>query len=163
MRTRFFFAMPIALAAAVIIGGVALATPAVGLTTTPIANGTLDPVNVHVKNGDWMTKLQIKGESSVSVVQNTVVPGGTFGWHSHPGPSLIIVKSGTITFYHGDDPTCTPDVKHAGDALIDDGTDVHIGRNEGTTDVVVIVTRFLPLGAPTRIDGSGAPPRTSAR
>ena len=135
MRTRLFFAMPIALAAVVIIGGVALATPAVGLTSTPIANGTLDPVNIHVKNGDWMTKLQIKGQSSVSVVQNTVVPGGTFGWHSHPGPSLIIVKSGTITFYHGDDPTCTPDVKHAGDALIDDGTDVHVGRNEGTTDV----------------------------
>ena len=41
---------PSQLAAVVIIGGVALATPAVGLTSTPIANGTLDPVNVHVKN-----------------------------------------------------------------------------------------------------------------
>ena len=154
MRTRLFFAMPIALAAAVIIGGVALATTAVGVTST---HGTLDPVNIHVKNGHWMTKLQIKGQSSVSVVQNTVIPGGTFGWHSHPGPSLIIVKSGTITFYHGDDPTRTPDVKHAGDALIDDGTDVHVGRNEGTTDAVVIVTRFLPVGAPTRIDEPANP------
>ena len=88
-----------------------------------------------------------------------MVPGGTFGWHSHPGPSLIIVKSGTITFYHGDDKTCTPDVKHAGDALIDDGTDVHVGRNEGTTDVVVIVTRFLPL---VLLPGSTSPPPASA-
>ena len=70
MRARHFFAMPVALAAIVVIGGVALATPASGLTSTPIANGTLDPVNIHVKNGDWMTKLQIKGESSVSVVEN---------------------------------------------------------------------------------------------
>jgi len=152
MRNRRFFAVPIALAAVALIGGVALATPAVGLTSTPIASGSLDPVNIHVRNGHWMAKLQIKGQSSVSVVENRVAPGGTFGWHSHPGPSLIIVKSGTITFYHADDRTCAPDVKSAGDALIDEGTDVHIGRNEGTTDAVVIVTRFLPLGAPTRID-----------
>ena len=81
MRTRLLFALPVALAAVVIVGGIALATPAIGLTSTPIANGTLDPVNIHVRNGDWMTKLQIKGESSVSVVQNRWCPvarsGGT--------------------------------------------------------------------------------------
>ena len=40
MRTRLFFAMPIALAAVVIIGGVALATPAVGLTSTPASRSS---------------------------------------------------------------------------------------------------------------------------
>ena len=40
-------------------------------------------------------------------------PGQTVpntGWHSHPGHSLIIVTSGTLTDYEADDPTCTPHV-----------------------------------------------------
>jgi quercetin dioxygenase-like cupin family protein len=81
-----------------------------------------------------------------------VAPGGSFGWHSHPGPSLIIVKSGRLTFYRADDPTCTPEVHSAGDAFVDEGTDVHIGRNEGTAMAVVIVTRLFPAGSPARID-----------
>lgn len=96
--------------------------------------------------------LRTKGETSVTVVENRVAPGGSFGWHSHPGPSLIIVKSGTITFYRGDDPTCAPEVYEADEALVDPGIDVHIGRNEGAEEVVVIVTRFLPTGAAPRID-----------
>ena len=71
---------------------------------------------------------------------------------SHPGPSLVIVKSGTMTFYRADDPNCTPLRKSAGEALIDAGNDVHLARNEGATDVVVVITRFLPAGASPRIN-----------
>jgi quercetin dioxygenase-like cupin family protein len=81
-----------------------------------------------------------------------VAPGGNFGWHSHPGPSLVIVKSGTSTFYDGNDPTCTPHVYAAGSAYVDPGGDTHIARNEGTTELVIIVARLLPEGAPARID-----------
>ncbi len=157
MRNRLIFAMTIALTAVVAITGVVMATPAVGVTSTPIASGTLDPVNLNVRTGDWGAKLRTQGQTTVAVVENRVAPGGTFGWHSHPGPSLIVVKSGTITFYHADDPTCTPDVRHAGDAILDEGTDVHVGRNEGTEDVVVIVTRLIPVGAPPRMDEPASP------
>ena len=132
--------------------GIALATPSTGVSSTTIGTGDLEPVNLNVKTGDWMARLRTKGETSVTVVENRVAPGGPFGWHSHPGPSLIIVKSGTITFYRGDDPTCAPEVYEAGEALVDPGNDVHIGRNEGAEEVVVIVTRFLPTGAAPRID-----------
>ena len=157
MRNRIALATAIAVLAVVTAGGVVLATGASGVTSTPIATGTLDPVNINVKTGDWKVKLQTKGQTSVQVVENRLVPGGTLGWHSHPGPSLIVVKSGTMTFYHADDPTCTPDVRHAGDAILDEGTDVHVGRNEGTVDAVVIVTRLLPVGAPARIDEPASP------
>ena len=80
----------------------------------------------------------------MTVVENRVAPGGSFGWHSHPGPSLVIVKAGTLTFYEASDPTCTPSVHSAGDAYVDEGTDVHVARNEGTVDAVVIVTRIIP-------------------
>ena len=157
MRNRFIFAVALALTAAVVIAGVVMATSAIGVTSTPIASGTLDPVNLNVRTGEWGAKLRTQGQTTVAVVENRVAPGGTFGWHSHPGPSLIIVKSGTITFYHADDPTCSPDVRRAGDALIDEGTDVHVGRNEGTEDAVVIVTRLIPVGAPPRIDEPASP------
>jgi quercetin dioxygenase-like cupin family protein len=152
MRTRITLALTIAMVSVLIAVGIVQATPASGVTTTTIATGSLDPVNLLVKNGDWMAQIRTKGQSSLQVVENDVAPGGSFGWHSHPGPSLVIVKSGTITFYMGDDPTCTPEVRTAGDAFIDSGQDVHIGRNEGTVPAVVIVTRLLPAGAPARID-----------
>ena len=44
-----------------------------------------------------------------SDVQNNLwVPGGSTGWHTHPGHSLIIVTAVTVTAYDGDDPSCTP-------------------------------------------------------
>lgn len=152
MRNRFMLALSAALVAVVAIGGIALATPSSGVTSTTIATGSLDPVNLILKNGDWMTQFRTKGQSSLTVVENDVAPGGSFGWHSHPGPSLIIVKAGTLTFYRADDPSCTPEVHSAGEAFVDPGTDVHIGRNDGTVVAVVIVTRLLPAGAPARID-----------
>jgi quercetin dioxygenase-like cupin family protein len=152
MSNRLSLALLIAVMSAASITGLVLATPASGITSTSIAAGNLDEVNLNIRTGDWKLNLRTKGQTDVSVVENRVAPGGTFGWHSHPGPSLIIVKAGTITFYRGDDPTCSPQVYHAGDALLDPGNAVHVGRNEGTVDVVVIVTRFVPDGAATRID-----------
>ena len=52
------------------------------------------------------------GVSDLYVVDNKVAVGGTTGWHSHLGPSLIFVLAGTISNYHGDDPTCTPHIVH---------------------------------------------------
>jgi quercetin dioxygenase-like cupin family protein len=69
------------------------------------------------------------------VLQNTIQPGATFGWHSHPGPSLVIVKSGTATFYMADDPTCAPQVVQAGSGFVDNGNDTHVVRNEGSVEV----------------------------
>jgi quercetin dioxygenase-like cupin family protein len=152
MRNRFKLALTVALLGVTAIGGVVLATDASGVSSTSIASGRLDAVNLNVKTGNWMTQLRTKGESTLAVVENRVAVGGSFGWHSHPGPSLIIVKSGTITFYRANDPTCTGVEYKTGDALVDPGNEVHVGRNEGSQEVVVIVTRLIPVGAPARID-----------
>ena len=45
-----------------------------------------------------------KGASDLYVQSNVWAPGGTTGWHTHPGHSLIIVTAGTVTAYDGDDP-----------------------------------------------------------
>jgi quercetin dioxygenase-like cupin family protein len=134
------------------IAATALATDATGVTSTAIAQGSVDDIDVRVKTGDWKVRIDTKGPSTLSVSENRVAPGGDFGWHSHPGPSLVIVKSGTSTFYRGDDPDCTPQVHPAGTAYVDPGGVVHIARNEGNQELVLLVTRLAPAGVAPRID-----------
>jgi quercetin dioxygenase-like cupin family protein len=135
--------------------GVALATSPLGLSSKPLAQGVLDPLKTKAEVGDWEVELETKGQTNVTVVENTLEPGGHFGWHSHPGPSIVVVKSGTATFYRGDDPTCTPTTYVTGQAFADPaGGLVHIVRNEGDVPLVVVVTRFLAAGAPSRIDAA---------
>jgi quercetin dioxygenase-like cupin family protein len=153
MKRLMIGATPLLAAVAVLlIAATALATSPSGLTSGSIAQGTLEPVDSKVKTGPWKLRLKTKGLSDVSVSENRVAPGGHFGWHSHPGASIVVVKSGTSTFYHGDDPTCTPDVHPAGTAYIDPGGMVHIARNEGDVELVLIVTRIVRHGATPRID-----------
>ena len=141
--------------------GNVLATPPVGVTSVTLGVARFDaPIDatgktdidpgplVHYWKGAFHTRLA----SDMYVVQNTFVPGGTFGWHSHPGPTLVIVKSGTATFYMGDDPSCTPHVVQAGHGFIDQGNDVHTVRNEGSVDLVTIVVSLVPAGFARRID-----------
>jgi hypothetical protein len=63
----------------------------------------------------WLSMQKTKGPSDLYVQSNTwlgVNPTtraiASTGWHSHPGASLIIVTSGTITDYESDDPACKP-------------------------------------------------------
>src|SRR5439155_14221647 len=49
------------------------------------------------------------------------LPRASTGWHTHPGPVLITVLQGTVTFYEYDDPTCTPKVVTVGQGYVDDG------------------------------------------
>ena len=143
--------LPLLIALALGVVAPALATPQSGVTTVAIADGTFDDIDVHIKTGAWKTTIDTKGASDLYVLQNTVIPGGTLGWHSHPGPSLVIVVSGTATYYRAEDCT-TPHVFQAPSQFVDNGSDVHLLRNEGNVNLVVVVVRLVPEGAAPRID-----------
>lgn len=133
-------------------GGTFLATQSSGVTVTPLAPvAHFDEIDTTANSGDWMAQIMTTGVSDLHVVQVTIQPGGTLGWHSHLGPSFVTVKSGTATFYDGDDPTCTPDVVPAGSGLFEPAGDVHIVRNEGSEPLVNVVVQLLPAGAPRLI------------
>ena len=154
--------LPLLIALSLVVVAPALATPQSGVTTVPIADGTfLDDIYASAKTDIdpgpgtdfWKALINTKGASDLHVLQNTFIPGGTSGWHSHPGPSLVIVVSGAATEYEGDDPTCTPHVFQAPSTFVDAGSaSGHLVRNEGSIDLVVIVTRLVPEGAVQRID-----------
>ncbi len=88
---------------------------------------------------------------------NTIVAGFTFGpnsstgWHTHPGKTLVTVKSGTFTVYHARD--CEPKVYEPGDAFVELPSTVHVGRNETSGIVELGVVFFgVPVDGSPRID-----------
>jgi quercetin dioxygenase-like cupin family protein len=131
-------------------------TPPPGLVTKILGQSTFDGLHIRAHSippGLWRAMIKTHGQSDVYFVDNKFAPGATTGWHSHPGPSLIIVVSGTITNYTGDDPTCAGHDYSAGSGFIDaGGNDVHMLRNNGTTDAETIAVQLLPHGAPRKID-----------
>jgi quercetin dioxygenase-like cupin family protein len=159
VRSKWVCVLALGALGAATYGGIALATPPSGVTTTVFGIGRFADINATTKTDIdpghrrhyWKSRISTKGASDVHVLQNTIVPGGTFGWHSHPGPSLVIVKSGTATFYHGD-PGCPKVVVQAGTGFVDNGHDMHVVRNEGTVDLVTIVVSLVPAGFERRID-----------
>ncbi len=152
MQTRFKLVLLVALVGAAMYAGTVLATPGSGVSSTLFAVGSFDEINAKTLSSDWQARIRTKGASDLYILENRIAPGGTFGWHSHPGPSLVIVKSGALTLYRGDDPDCTPHVVAAGSGFVDNGGDIHVVRNEGSVETVVYVTSLVPDGAARRID-----------
>lgn len=139
-----------AIAAAYVAG--AFATPGSGFTSVDMSKGRFEALAVNTTAEDpKLVRLEAKGDSEFYVVENTVTSGGLSGWHTHPGPSLVTVKSGTASFYDGDDPTCTPRVYETGSGFIDRGNGhVHLVRNEGDVDLVLITVQLFPADSGAR-------------
>jgi quercetin dioxygenase-like cupin family protein len=152
MRTPIKLALGAAIVLIVASVGTVLATSGSGVTSTTLAISHFDGLHAKTTSSDWQARIDVKGATDVQVLKNVVAPGGTFGWHSHPGPSIVVVQSGTLWLYDGDDPTCTPRIVTAGSGFVDDGGDTHVVRNEGDVETVVYVTSFVPQGAARRID-----------
>lgn len=105
----------------------------------------------HSDSNDF--KAFQKDPEDVVVRQLTFAPGGNSGWHSHPGPVLVLVTQGSVVNYHADDPTCTGQTIAAGQGFVESPGDVHMVRNEGTGTAVLVATFLdVPVGGVFRID-----------
>jgi hypothetical protein len=147
------------------------ATPAWGFTGTTISVGRVGEIDVmnqtvadnpddsHSRKSVWLSLQKTKGASDLYVQSNVWIPGGTTGWHSHPGHSLITVTAGSVTNYDADDPSCTPTVYTAGMTFVDHGggDHAHVIRNEGSVDARTTAVQLIPAGATRRIDADGNP------
>ena len=152
---------------AAVYGGLALATPVTGVGNppwSPVIGSFADGIDAKARTDtdpgrgrdNWKVKLEADGATDVHIVENIIQPGGTFGWHTHPGPSLVIVKAGTLSAYHSADCTTPEDFGPAsplGSTFVDQGHDLHMVRNNSATVVAdVYVISFVPAGFPRRID-----------
>jgi hypothetical protein len=165
MRSKWVLVLLVGVLGAGVYGGIALATPSHGVTNPLLvignfADGIDATAKTDIDTGNatdfWQVRISAKGATDVHILENVIAPGGSFGWHSHPGPSLVTVKSGTLSVYHGSDCTTPEDFGPGspnGSTFVDQGHDLHMVRNNSTTDVAdVYVVSFVPAGFARRID-----------
>jgi quercetin dioxygenase-like cupin family protein len=141
-----------AIGAAVLVLGaaVAVATPGSGIVEAPVlARGSFtDDVGIKFTlKGPGGTQILNAKDPSEALVQKIVIgPGGHTGWHSHPGPVVVVVASGELTFYDAEDPTCTGIAYPAGSAFVDPGHGhVHIARNLSTTENLELYATYFEV------------------
>ncbi|TQR84747.1 cupin domain-containing protein [Mycobacterium hodleri] len=111
----------------------ASASPSVGVDARILSQATVD-------GHDYITK------------EITIAPGGTTGWHWHPGRIFGVVRSGTLTHNFAD---CSIDGVYSAGAPITEGSGadhVHVGRNLGFEPVVMWVLYIDDAGAPLAVD-----------
>jgi quercetin dioxygenase-like cupin family protein len=162
VKSRWALAVVLTLVGAAVCAASVLATPGSGFSAAQQWKGVFGKIDVQTKvrtNDSRPHKVNIrtKGDSDVYVTRNEIAVGGHSGWHTHPGPSLIIVAVGEITAYDGDDPTCTPKRYQAGEGFVDPGDGhVHLLRNETDATAETVAVQILPKDA-TRRDDRPAP------
>lgn len=133
-----------------LVGSVAMsvASPPSGVTPTLIARGTFPEFRVKsVRQGDVDFQAISRTPMDVVVRRHAYAPGGYTGWHSHPGPVLITVTKGELTFYEYDDGECKKVVLRAGQTFqpgyVDSGRG-HFVRNESGQDAEDVSVIMAP-------------------
>jgi quercetin dioxygenase-like cupin family protein len=127
--------------------GVALATQPSGETATPVTATPLTRATLgefKAKNHGIKVK-SLQQSADIAIVKVTIEPGGSTGWHHHPGVVLVSVGSGTVTEY---DAQCHKTVIQAGKGFVESNGEVHLVHNEGTVDAVLYVTFIVPTTMP---------------
>lgn len=116
------------------------------------------------------------GDVPVSALARAVTPDGTdmfiqhvrlganvpTGWHTHPGPALVTVVKGSLTYEDADANTCNDVAYAAGEGFVDRGFG-HVHRAIAGADGVDFYVVYLLLpGSPTHLIPAPAPSECSS-
>lgn len=116
-------------------------------TTDPFTiRASLDPYRIH-QLPDFMVHSRVQADL---VIQRLVLPPGSVPWHTHPGPSFVIVEAGQITtsFYSPRTGCVESAVLGPGQAFYRAGDEIHRLTVVSAGDAVLYVARFnIPVGA----------------
>jgi quercetin dioxygenase-like cupin family protein len=130
------------IAVSLALSGVAIATGSTGSVVSEVLGAGATDAKVE---------FRAKPDTNTVVASFTFGANSSTGWHTHPGRTLVTVKSGTFTVYHAAE--CEPMVYGPGDAFVELPTTVHVGRNETSEPVELGVVFFkVPIDGSPRID-----------
>jgi mannose-6-phosphate isomerase-like protein (cupin superfamily) len=152
----------------------ASATPNLGFVATVIARGSFTQnytfgtptvvtvkrkVRIKVKRGFITKTVSFKVDSLQRAItceptnpcdtafqQATIQPGGSSGWHTHPGATFVAVAQGEGTIYRASGSDCPATKIGVGTGFAQMPTELHVVRNEGTVPFVVYTLYVLPPG-----------------
>ena len=81
-------------------GTQANATTPSGVSGAIVSRASITDVEVSIKWEDFKYKIDADSEDGTSVVmtiqQVTAIPGGHTGWHTHAGPTVAMITSGSV-------------------------------------------------------------------
>jgi quercetin dioxygenase-like cupin family protein len=146
--------------AASLIAGLAMATPTIGawynviLSTGTVNRDVHAHAHVALPGTEEGFSAALETEGAANFIQQEVKfsPGGTTGWHIHPGILLLTLAadSGPIDWY---DANCAKTVYKAGDSWTE-GTKLHDVVNNSAIDAHFLVTYVVAKGVNKRTDQS---------
>jgi quercetin dioxygenase-like cupin family protein len=149
------------LSAVCAIAGIAIATPSLGVLNNVIVVTGTDNHDVHahahvaLKGGEdgedgFSAAVETEGPANFIVQDVIFAPGGTTGWHKHPGVLLLSLTadSGSVDWYDAD---CVKHVYNAGDSWTE-GTKLHDVVNSSSSNAHFIVTYIVAKGVNKRTD-----------
>jgi quercetin dioxygenase-like cupin family protein len=129
--------------AASISARVAAATPTP--TPAPLVHATVG--GFHYSTKDF--KIDSEKLSEVVMPQITIHAGASSGWHTHPGPGVIVVTSGTLTLYRVIGDRCVKSMYGPGQGFVETPGVVHIARNEAASGDVTALATFVDIAPGT--------------
>jgi quercetin dioxygenase-like cupin family protein len=92
---------------------------------------------------DVEVEMHIKGPSDVLQSLLVFQPGGDTGWHTHPGPVVVVVKSGALTEFENNG--CVT-VHPTGSVFFESANVVHRAVNQTGSVSEVYATFISPTG-----------------
>jgi quercetin dioxygenase-like cupin family protein len=94
-------------------------------------------------DGEHNVVLHMKGATDVLQADLIFQNGATTGWHIHPGPVVVVVKTGALTEIHRNG--CMT-VHPAGSAFFEDPDELHNVVNQSGVVTEVLATFLSPSG-----------------
>ena len=127
-----------------------------GVTAAAVACLCAIPATANATPGTGVSAVtifdKVVGNTDYVLKEITLAPGGSTGWHYHPGPVYGLVKQGVLT--HSESGCSVDGVYHPGQTISEESGSgyVHIGRNLGSTPLVLEVLYQSPVGDPLAVD-----------
>ena len=135
-----------AAAAAINVIPSAAVDPPPPIAAEPLTARSVFPDEVDMKlqlksHDGGTTVVNVDDPSRTVVIRYTVQPGARFPWHTHYGPVIVNIASGSLTYVEAG--TCDETTYSPGQAFVDAGHGhVHSAYNPGTEPTVLIATFF---------------------
>ena len=159
MRKKTVGLIAAAVAVLVIGGGVAIANHVAVVEPTTVPSGFLathnDVENIEV---DSFARV-VKNGHADATIRHFVFPAGSapLAWHTHPGPAIVTVASGTFAYQDSKGGECRTTWYSAGEGFFDPGLG-HVHRGIPGPDGAHLYTLWLtPTGSPTETVAAPAP------
>ena len=127
------------------------AAAVLGVLGSGIAYGQASPQIITLAQGFSLKEtpaMQVLGPNDVQQTLMVFQAGSETGWHIHPGPVVVVVKTGALTETHADG--CQT-VHPAGSVFFESPGEVHNATNLTGGVAKAYVTFILPAGSPPLI------------